>query len=203
MKKCTKCGGEKPLDKFVKDSRISSGVRTYCKMCANGLATENRKLRQKKLGRGQIESKKCSTCKIVKPASEFNHKPGTKDGLQPICKPCKKIWNHNQRKKKLAENVDYEVERHLQKAFGMSLKEYLEIERNQGHKCALCSTNDPGTRKRNGANKSRFCVDHDHETGEIRGLLCTNCNRGLGLLGDTLERLEAAAAYLRKHKHGH
>ena len=199
MKKCTKCGEEKPLEDFVKDSRRSDNTRSYCKVCSNVATTEWRKRYNQRLGRISVESKECSTCKSTKAAGEFSHKSGTRDGLQPECKSCAKVRNHNKRKKRLAENVDYEVERHLQRAFGMSLKEYREMEEEQNHCCAICGTTNPGTRKRNGASQSRFCVDHDHETGEIRGLLCTNCNRGIGLLGDTLERLEAAAAYLRKH----
>lgn len=44
-----------------------------------------------------------------------------------------------------------------------------------------------------------LCVDHDHTTGAMRGLLCNNCNAGIGLLGDCPSRIELAAAYLRRH----
>jgi hypothetical protein len=44
--------------------------------------------------------------------------------------------------------------------------------------------------------KSNLCVDHDHKTGKIRGLLCDNCNRGIGLLGDNIDILRNAIGYL-------
>ena len=48
--------------------------------------------------------------------------------------------------------------------------------------------------------KETLCIDHDHNTGEIRGLLCHNCNRGIGLLNDNIENLERAVLYLRSAK---
>ena len=58
----------------------------------------------------------------------------------------------------------------------------------QNGKCAICGREDNGAR--------RFCVDHDHETGRIRGLLCGRCNTGLGFFEDNTEALRAALEYL-------
>jgi len=71
--------------------------------------------------------------------------------------------------------------------FGMTPKEYDRLLQNQNGKCAICGS-EPGRRQ--------LAVDHDHETGEVRGLLCSNCNTGLGLLGDQLARLRVAVTYL-------
>ena len=59
--------------------------------------------------------------------------------------------------------------------------------------CELCL--GPPT-KAGGSKKPVLCLDHDHETGLFRGWLCSRCNRGLGLLGDTLLKLKAAVKYL-------
>lgn len=79
----------------------------------------------------------------------------------------------------------------LWKSYGISLTTYERILAEQGGCCACCSTNDPG--------ESTWHVDHDHDTGLIRGILCSNCNSGIGMLGDNLNGLQHAVAYLQAH----
>lgn len=74
---------------------------------------------------------------------------------------------------------------------GWTPDDYERVLAEQGGVCACCGSASPGKRLR------KFCVDHDHATGTVRGLLCTSCNQGIGQLGDTLEGVEAAARYLR------
>jgi hypothetical protein len=68
-----------------------------------------------------------------------------------------------------------------------------DLARAQDGYCAIC-----------GRHQSEFqrglCIDHDHATGKIRGLLCFSCNGGLGQFADSIERLEVAIAYLKRHK---
>ena len=71
---------------------------------------------------------------------------------------------------------------------GLSSYERLEYIKQHGEFCDICSSPTPKHRG--------WCIDHCHETGEIRGVLCGPCNRGIGLLGDDADRLLAAAAYL-------
>lgn len=73
---------------------------------------------------------------------------------------------------------------------GMSIAEYDALLEAQGGGCAICGKIDPNF---------RLAIDHDHRTGANRGLLCSNCNRGLGLLGDDRTLLLAAIAYLASH----
>lgn len=82
----------------------------------------------------------------------------------------------------------------LKHNYGMSLEEYYTLFENQQGRCAVCGTTNPGH------NHKHFCVDHDHETGNVRGLLCHYCNRGLGFLGDSMERVENLLNYLVKYK---
>jgi hypothetical protein len=75
--------------------------------------------------------------------------------------------------------------------FGITLDDYNSLLASQGGACAICRSNTPVGRSRR-----YFAVDHCHVTGRIRGLLCTTCNAGLGMLGDSIEGLQRALNYL-------
>jgi hypothetical protein len=75
-----------------------------------------------------------------------------------------------------------------------SKEEFYQLLAKQGGKCAIC-----GCSKRT-AKDRRLAVDHDHNTGKIRGLLCSKCNTAIGMLRESLALLGAAAVYLAKHK---
>lgn len=77
--------------------------------------------------------------------------------------------------------------------YGMTLQKFDEMARNQGGVCAVC--HNP-----NNIEGRELTVDHDHKTGEIRGLLCHSCNLVLGLVGDSLDRLLDLHEYLRNHQ---
>jgi hypothetical protein len=76
----------------------------------------------------------------------------------------------------------------LKRHYGISLAEYNMLLEQQNGVCAVCEQPCPTGR--------RLAVDHDHETGRVRGLLCRNCNSGIGYLGDTLSRVRKAVVYL-------
>ena len=85
--------------------------------------------------------------------------------------------------------------RFAMKKYGITLEEYESLLDAQGGKCAICQSPHPGG---NGRTNYSWPVDHDHATGKVRGLLCRNCNVGLGLLGDSETRVAAALTYLRQ-----
>ena len=77
------------------------------------------------------------------------------------------------------------------------MAEYHELLARQGGACAVChDKNNSETTMRRG--KRGLHVDHDHKTGQVRGLLCNGCNRALGFTGDRPEVLRAAADYLER-----
>lgn len=79
--------------------------------------------------------------------------------------------------------------RRLPKIYGITNERYDEILEAQGNRCAVCGSDDPG-------HYGKFVVDHDHETDAVRGLLCDDCNKGLGNFKDSIFNLESAIAYL-------
>lgn len=80
-------------------------------------------------------------------------------------------------------------DKHLRRKFGISAVDYDAMLLAQGGTCALCRK-PPGPRR-------KLAVDHDHDTGRIRGLLCAHCNTSLGALGDTPAAIEKVLAYVR------
>lgn len=84
-------------------------------------------------------------------------------------------------------------------SYGIDAARYQEMLHEQGGVCAICRQPERAPDKASGKIRD-LAIDHDHETGAIRALLCSNCNRGLGLFNDSEELLGAAVAYLQRHK---
>lgn len=112
----------------------------------------------------------------------------------------REIWRKAHHKNKDERNAKSKSRYHARKAdvwakeieskYGITADEYSARLENQGGGCACCGA------KQNASGKRLF-VDHCHETGRIRGILCHNCNAGIGALGDNVEGLERAIEYLK------
>ena len=94
---------------------------------------------------------------------------------------------------------------YLKWAYDITTEEYAAMEKFQNYQCAICPTNAPRPARESKKYKTTklaasWMVDHDHETGRVRGLLCHKCNLGLGQFNDDPELLRAAIAYLEKDK---
>ena len=157
-------------------------------------------------------SKVCSKCKFRLPREAFHKLSKSKDGLQPRCRNCYRDW-YNERyqanpefREKRGEHFakfyeeTYPSRREKQnnaklfKMYGITREQFTEMSAAQGDVCRIC--------KRPPQGKTRLSVDHVHETGQVRGLLCDPCNTGLGMFGDDPERLSAAIRYLADSKPG-
>jgi hypothetical protein len=99
------------------------------------------------------------------------------------------------RKKGVRRQRDYLSHRatNLKKLYGITIEDYDELYNKQNGLCAICGGEGIAARE---LDRVLLHVDHCHETGKVRGLLCRRCNHGIALLGDNVEGLERALKYL-------
>ena len=87
----------------------------------------------------------------------------------------------------------------LKKRYNITLEKYFELFYLQNGLCAICGKPETTVYK-NSCLQSRLCIDHDHNTKKIRGLLCSKCNTALGHFKDDIEIIEKAILYLKKQR---
>lgn len=113
------------------------------------------------------------------------------------CKPCAakraRGWAHDNPDR----NRDNSLNWALKNTYGISREEYDRMMTEQDGRCAICGLDEPNSHGRTGT-KFRLSVDHCHDTGRVRGLLCQKCNRAVGLLGDDIDLLKKAIDYLER-----
>lgn len=139
--------------------------------------------RQAALAQGM---KRCPECEQTRTKASFNRRADTADGLDVYCRECRA------EQKRAAYERDHEVLSLRSRAatYGLTPGELQAMMSEQDGRCAICHSPCPTGR--------RLAVDHDHATGQVRGLLCANCNRALGLLQESAAIVRAAADYMCK-----
>lgn len=129
--------------------------------------------------------KKCSTCNALKPLDAFYPK-WNRITNSSKCKECLRAKQKAYRK----NNPEKAKEIGLKSSFGMTLTEYNMRFNAQNGCCAICEMHQSKLSR-------TLSVDHNHNTGEIRGLLCNTCNSGIGLLKEDIKIFRKAIKYLR------
>lgn len=149
-------------------------------------------------------TKQCTACHLEKPVAEFRREKKGKYGVESRCLPCSraidKLQMREHRKRRDPKQAVLAMRKHrLKKLFGMTVEGFEELKANQGGVCAICKQPETGCSgfKRS---KRELSVDHDHSTGEIRGLLCAACNAALGLFKDDTDVMRVAIAYLELNR---
>ena len=143
--------------------------------------------------------KRCTVCDTDKDTSEFYKCAAKKDGISYRCKTCDNKARLQYIKDNPAKHKESLRGRMLKKRYGITLIEYNNMCEEQGNHCALCGCE----KENNNRGMHHLSVDHCHKTGKIRGILCSNCNRGLGLLGDDLESIQRVIKYLERQDDTH
>lgn len=180
----------------------------------------------------KYEGRQCPPCKLKSNAKHKKKKrenlrgttgthmgkpcPHGHDGLRynngNACVTCvqetaKKLWESSGERWRKIRREKYATdggrkdrrERNLKQNYGLTIAAYDAMAEAQGNRCAICN-GEPTRRAHEHA--QLFSVDHDHKTGKVRALLCHACNVGIGSMRDDADILEAAAAYIRKHRVG-
>jgi len=126
----------------------------------------------------------CTACGEFKLASEYTleRDERSKGGvaMRSKCKPCN-------------EHVKWKA--FIQRTYGITAEDYYSMLVDQNGKCAVCESEEVNSSR---VSSGKLFIDHCHDTGKVRGLLCSKCNHAIGLLNDDPELLHKAIAYLNK-----
>ncbi len=218
-KHCAKCDETKPLEAFGRAKYTTSGVSVYCKACMAANARAYRATPEGKATHRQstenwiakaagtapaVGSKTCPKCSTEKPLEQFPKNRRTKTGTGSYCLTCSAemvrarretpegLQAHRAASKRWREaNLERHADNSARWNYGVERGTYSALLAKQNGNCAICQTPENGM---------RHAIDHDHATGEVRGLLCTNCNNGLGRFKDRADLLISAAKYLTERR---
>lgn len=139
--------------------------------------------------------KHCSKCGKDKPLSDFHNCLGAPYDKAYWCKVCAALNGKMHHKRRMLEDPNYRLEKrkaYIKNRHGITLQEYEDRVAQQNYSCAICEV-----KLLTGGHKTH--LDHCHKTGNLRAILCTNCNRGLGHFQDSRDLLQKATAYLDAH----
>lgn len=143
-------------------------------------------------------TKVCTRCHEEKELSLFVKSKPSKDGTRSHCKKCNGLYYAKRRVEQYDKVREYEKKNHrprmLMSMYGLTLADYATLLSSQDNSCAICHAHSSTFTK-------NLAVDHCHTTGKIRGLLCPQCNKGLGLFKDSQQNLQKAIDYLKKYSH--
>ena len=125
----------------------------------------------------ELGLKRCYACRVWHTLDRYYKSKKKADGVRGICKACEQIPKRER---------DWR-----RRGIEITREEYTVLLNKQGNRCAICEE-----KPNEGFSLS---VDHCHNSGQVRGLLCGQCNLGIGSLGDSIDRLSSAIKYLEDH----
>lgn len=171
FKWCRPCQQIKPLEAFAKNRSAKDGYQGHCRDCqVKAYQSRQRAMGKTPRPRDVPEGHKyCCSCQQMKPFSEWSRNSRSSDGWQTRCKACASVAGRRE---------------YLARKYAMTVEAANELLADQDGKCAICRA------------AAAVHVDHDHETGKVRGMLCFRCNAALGQFDDQPTVLLRAARYL-------
>lgn len=180
-KRCTTCGEEKPTSEFGKRSRSKDGLMASCTECCAYRRSKYRNSEQGKAKRAEW---------VRKNAERLNEKRRDRYASNPdLIRERNREWRNNN-----SDKVREANRRNQLKKYGLTEEDYARMVEEQNGKCLICDQEPP---LRNGKIEP-LAVDHCHEIGVVRGLLCWKCNGAIGIIGE--KNIARAVSYLAKSR---
>lgn len=196
MKRCSVCRVDKPTREFVTDRRSKDGRGSRCRECHRRISKQVRRGTYQSVSRTGVYPKKCPRCGVEKSEEEYPLDPSRKSGRHAYCRPCRSEDARERSAKRVADGTQSQYAlKTAARRLGVSVEQVQEMNDEQEGRCPICGGLPTG-------NHSRLVLDHCHESGNFRGLICGHCNTGLGMFEDKPEVLRAAADYLERRKNG-
>lgn len=155
-------------------------VNPTCSVCSEALSSENWTPSCRE-ARRYI----CGACWVTRPQRYASKNPDHKEQRRSQERDRKLGWSEERKELERQKSRD----RYFKRTYGITLEEYNKRLDEQNGLCRICGTDEPG-------GKGQFHVDHCHDGGHVRGLLCVNCNLMLGLVHDNIKVLSNAIKYL-------
>jgi hypothetical protein len=190
-KRCTRCGETKPISDFYRNKSSKGGVSSECKQCTLERAKAYRathseeKREYQKAYRATHQERKREYAKAYYAAHQEELREYAKSHRAAHPRQGK-VYRAAHREEIREGNRNSK----LKKKYRITAADFDIMLSQQGGRCAICGTDQPGGRY------GVFYVDHDHVSGRIRGLLCNNCNSGIGYMQDNPDLLRAASRYI-------
>jgi hypothetical protein len=187
---CRTCHVVKPWSHFNRNAEMKSGYSSRCKECDSKAWTA-------KPGRPRTGPRKyaepaeklCRGCGQVLPIDEFRVRHERNNGRRPRCIGCEQKAHATWRDR----NPGDSRRRNLRSKYGITEAEYFDLLEQQGGGCGIC-----GSSESRWATSPWLHVDHNHQTGAVRGLLCHTCNIAVGCVEGIDMDIERLAMWVRK-----
>ncbi|WP_405888419.1 endonuclease VII domain-containing protein [Streptomyces longwoodensis] len=171
-RRCSRCETYLPREAFASNKSMPDGLQAYCRKCSAEYYRQRQEAKGKKV-REKIAvppgHKRCPQCELVKPHAEWERNKSSSDGWASYCRECRAERNR----------ISY-----FKRRYGLTPAELEALVAEQRGVCCICLA------------APTEHVDHCHETGRVRGVMCFSCNAALGQFKDRPDAIRRAAAYV-------
>jgi hypothetical protein len=179
---CTGCGKYKKLSEFYKNSIYSDGLNNKCIECSKSYSLSYYEENKEKSNKQSREYYNNNKEELSEKSKEYRKK-----NRDIILKRTKEYD---------ASHTDSKRDKYLRRTYGITLDDYNQMYADQDGKCAICG------KPQSELKSSILGVDHNHENGQVRALLCSSCNSVLGHSKENVSILNRVIEYIKKYNKG-